>query len=104
MADTKKPAEEQKAPEAPSAGVNNPAAGNPDQPIAPVKKEKPTSGPTKMARVADTGLAGADSKGRVVRVLRDSYVNGAIFEAGSITHWPKGVEKLGDNLEEYHGD
>lgn len=40
---------------------------------------------------------------RLVRVLKQSHLNGAVFEPGDITYWPAGVEVLGTNLEEYKG-
>lgn len=106
MAATTKPEETPKT-EAPKAQILAPQPPQPsvhDQ-VAPTKRERPSSNTTVMRPdVANTGLAGADSKGRLVRVLKKSYLNGAEFDEGAITHWPAGVEKLGANLEEYKGE
>ena len=75
-------------------------------PNSPVPFEVPAArSNTRIERpgIVDTGLAGPDARRRLVRVLRKSYLNGAEFEEGAITHWPAGVEKLGPNLEEYKG-
>lgn len=55
----------------------------------------------KRVDIKDTGLSAGDSKGRLVEVMATSYLNGALFEPGAITHWPEGVEALGPNLREY---
>lgn len=76
----------------------------PNSPV-PFEGPAPSRGNTRIERpgIVDTGLAGPDPRRRLVRVLSKSYLNGAEFEAGAITHWPAGVDKLGPNLEEYKG-
>lgn len=72
-----------------------------DHDVSPKKHERPSSNTT-VQRAGDTGFENPHER-RLVRVLQKSYLNGAEFEAGAITYWPKGVEKLGRNLEEYKG-
>lgn len=105
-----KTTEPEKAPEGQKPEMAKILAPQPPQPtvheqVAPTKREKPTSNTTVMRPdIANTGLAGADPDGRLVRVLKKSYLNGAEFDEGAITHWPAGVEKLGANLVEYKGE
>jgi hypothetical protein len=78
------------------APVAKPEDPKPEEKVETVKR-----GNIQRVDVRDTGLADPDKKGRFVRVLQKSYVNGAVFEKGEITHWPAGVETLGSNLEPY---
>lgn len=91
--DTKKP-EEQKPAEGPVASKKK-------EPAAPKKAE--TKPAVMHVEVRRTGLEESDGSGRYVRVLQTSYVNGAVHEKGAVVPWPKGVDKLGPNLEEYTG-
>lgn len=79
--------------------------------VAARKSERPSTasplGPTAhnlSIRRAGRGVGPeAGRETRMVRVLRESYVNHMLCPEGTITYWPDGVEKLGPNLEEYTG-
>lgn len=55
-------------------------------------------------KIISTGLEAGREAGqplRYVKLLRESYLNGALLPAGAVTVWPQGVEVLGNNLVEW---
>lgn len=80
--------------------TQEPATATKKKAVPPKVEDKPH---VMQIEVRRTGLEESDGSGRYVRVLTTSYVNGAVHEKGAIVPWPKGVERLGPNLEEYTG-